>query len=373
MKCTLVYAPPVSRELEHRYEDPLGLIWQACAGACGLTVVRSDEVYASFDGGDILSICTGQAFDPDDSLAQLIYHELCHGLVAGSVGQTRVDWGLDGDSPQGLVQEHACHRLQAALADRYGLRAFFAVTTDHRTYWDELPLDPLAPGDDPAIELARRGFHRALHGPWAAPLADALSRTAALATLLRGVALPAESLWRTTRPVHAAGFPVALPRVQRCGDCAWSTAPNSSAERAAIEGQGGVVAGQCLHAVHMGPVVTPEMSACVRFEPRLDESACSACGACCRQGFDRVEVELDEPFARLHPDLVARDGFGAHVPRPGGDCVALQGDGAAAGPVYRCRVYQERPTSCADFEVGGEACLLARQRVGLSPGGGPRL
>ena len=53
------------------------------------------------------------------------------------------------------------------------------------------------------------------------------------------------------------------------------------------------------------------------------------------------------------------------VPRPNGICVGLDGNGEAANP-YRCRHYETRPKNCADFEVAGDACLLARRRVGLS-------
>jgi Fe-S-cluster containining protein len=44
--------------------------------------------------------------------------------------------------------------------------------------------------------------------------------------------------------------------------------------------------------------------------------------------------------------------------------VALEGDGERAD--FRCRVYEARPSACADFEIAGDACLEARRRVGLS-------
>jgi Fe-S-cluster containining protein len=78
-----------------------------------------------------------------------------------------------------------------------------------------------------------------------------------------------------------------------------------------------------------------------------------------------VPVRAREAFARLHPSLVCSDAHGLHVPRPNGRCVALEGEGDARAP-YRCRVYAERPRSCAQFEVFGDACLEARRRVGLS-------
>ena len=78
-----------------------------------------------------------------------------------------------------------------------------------------------------------------------------------------------------------------------------------------------------------------------------------------------MPVRAREPMALRHRDLLQRDRHGLHVPRPGGRCVALTGDGARGRP-YRCRVYEERPRSCAEFEPASDACLEARRRVGLS-------
>jgi Fe-S-cluster containining protein len=65
--------------------------------------------------------------------------------------------------------------------------------------------------------------------------------------------------------------------------------------------------------------------------------------------------------------LVVVDGFGPHVPRPDGLCVALDRRAAALpSPAYTCSIYPERPQACADFAVAGDACLTARRRVGLS-------
>jgi hypothetical protein len=210
------------RSIEHRYDDPLDLIWLACARELAIEVVRSSEVYASFDGERVLTLSSPEHFDADDSLAQLIFHELCHALVAGERGQLRVDWGMENIDARDLEQEHACHRVQAALADRHGLRGFFAVTTEHRTYWDALPVDPLGPGDDDAIPRAREAFERATAGRWAGPLERALARTAQLAETMRALPLPADSLWRRTRPLHASGFPLGDDATETCGGCAWA-------------------------------------------------------------------------------------------------------------------------------------------------------
>lgn len=92
---------------------------------------------------------------------------------------------------------------------------------------------------------------------------------------------------------------------------------------------------------------------------------CGDCGACCRQGFDLVQVSARDPFVRQHPELVQLKDGTQIVPRPNGLCVALTGDGTAAAP-YRCQHYDSRPKNCRDFEVAGDACLQARRRVGLS-------
>lgn len=92
---------------------------------------------------------------------------------------------------------------------------------------------------------------------------------------------------------------------------------------------------------------------------------CGTCGACCRQGFDLLLVSPRDPFAKLHPELVQLQNGEQCVPRPDGLCVALDGNGTPTAP-WRCRHYATRPKNCRDFEVAGDACLLARRRVGLS-------
>ncbi len=341
----------MARTIRYRYTDPLDLIWLGCARDVGLTIARSDSVYASFDGSGTLTLSTAEHFDADDSLAQLIFHELCHALVAGPRRALRSDWGMENVDERDLLQEHACHRVQAALADRHGLRAMFAVTTDWRPYWDALPLDSLGPGTDPAIALAREGFERATEGPWARAIEQALRRTQELAALVRETQPGSDELWSLTRPLHASGFVMGEDDSNTCGECAWS-----------FEASGL----RCRQTRRLpkarGVRVDEDAQACVRFEPKFDERECGACGACCREAFDRVEVSVKDIVRKLHPELISRDGFGEHLPRPQGRCVALIGDGRAEP--YLCRIYPDRPKSCADFAVAGDACLEARKRVG---------
>lgn len=186
--------PSTVRKITKSYDDPLALVWIRAAKEMGIRIERSTEVNASWDGAGVLTIGTPETLDPDDSLAQMILHEVCHALCEGPDSLTKQDWGLDNFNPAKRVHEHACLRLQAALADQLGMRAFFASTTMFRAYYDHLPPDPLADDDDPAIALAHAGWQRAQGGPWSAPLRDALERTALIARALLG-ATTDDSLW----------------------------------------------------------------------------------------------------------------------------------------------------------------------------------
>ena len=170
------------------YIDPVDQIWLSCAQRLGMTVQRSDAVFASWDGLDTLTISTPDGFDPDDSLAQMILHELCHALVEAPEGLTKTDWGLENVDQRDLVREHACHRLQAALLTPHGLRALLGPTTEHRPYYDALPPEPLSGDDDPAICPAREGYRRAISGNWSEVIAGALAATAAVAVAVRAFA-----------------------------------------------------------------------------------------------------------------------------------------------------------------------------------------
>lgn len=185
------------RTIQSEYRDPLELIWTETARELGITVQRDANVFASWNGRGVLHIGTPETLDADDSLAQMIFHEICHGLVEGPEAFHKPDWGLQIDNPDQRVREHACLRLQAALAGRHGLRELLAATTNFRKYYDALPDDPLHGDDDPAAEIARCGWDRARSGPWSLPLKNALRMTAQIAAAVKGIA-PADSLWSRT-------------------------------------------------------------------------------------------------------------------------------------------------------------------------------
>lgn len=338
-------------------------VWLHAARTLGIKVVRSSDVYASWDGNGTLTLASDEYLDPDDCLAQMLFHELCHLLVSGEQARNKPDWGLDNTSPKDLVYEYATNRLQAALAQAYGLRTFMGVTTMWRPYYDALPRDPLAPGDDAAIALAKEGLERARKAPYRDVLHQALAATEALANELRATQ-PANSLWRVTRGAHPAGFRLHDAASLRCGDCAWAIPRRGKLECRQTR-QGCRPNAYRLEAEGTRTEIRLERAqqACEYFEAPLTQHDCFTCGACCHRGFDVVEVGPKERFAELHPQLIeARSAERCVVPRPGGRCVALQGTGRTDEP-YLCRHYDERPRSCADFELAGDACLIARRRA----------
>lgn len=76
-----------------------------------------------------------------------------------------------------------------------------------------------------------------------------------------------------------------------------------------------------------------------------------------------VEVAPRDPFVKCHAEHVVREEGRLVLPRPSGNCVCLE----QAGNAYRCIVYEQRPRSCADFEIAGPNCVDARVRLGITP------
>ncbi|WP_157665226.1 YkgJ family cysteine cluster protein [Mariniblastus fucicola] len=344
------------RSINHSYQDPVDLIWLKAAADLGLKIARSADAFAAYDGNGTLTIATAEHFDADDCLAQMIFHEICHWMIAGRRGFQLEDWGLSSIDDSDIVYEYAAIRLQAALSRPYGLRSFMAVTTDWRPYWESLPEDPLGDGDDPAIPLAQDGHFMSRLEPFEAVLKRALSATATIADAVRGATEPS-SLWSITKPRHRLGSLLSESDSLKCGTCAWASSDDDA----------GSILGCRQHKEfeQPAPAVKRDEHACEKWEPKFTIEDCGSCGACCREGFDILTVTDDDPFKRLHPELVQLRDDGEHgVPRPDGLCVALDGDGEASP--YRCRHYDSRPRNCRDFEVGEDGCLLARRRVGLS-------
>ena len=94
---------------------------------------------------------------------------------------------------------------------------------------------------------------------------------------------------------------------------------------------------------------------------------CEACGACCREAYHVVSVSMRDPVVWKQPAFIVRRGYKFEILREGDHCAALAIDPAApASSRYHCRIYEDRPTTCREFAAGGNHCLQARRRVGLS-------
>lgn len=355
----------------HRYEDPLARVWIACAERVGFRIRRTPDAYASTDGQGTILVATDEMFDPDDSLAQMILHELCHALVEGEAGETRLDWGLGYRLGGDPWREHACLRLQAWLSDSFGLRGFFAPTTDFRvSFWNALPADPFEASPEAggrrerSCVAGRLAAWRASQPRWAGPLREALAASAAIAAVVpratmhdRDVEPTVEetlaSLWTIVaeRPApHPAGHaPVAAYHAGRgCAECAWGCVERGRH--------------RCRHTPKVR--LSDDAPACTRYEPAA-ELDCHTCGACCREAYDSVEISAREPVNKLHPELVVVCGTRRKLLREVERCAALDG-GRTPNEPYACRIYADRPRTCREFTLGSANCLDARRRVGLS-------
>ena len=337
----------MSRVPTHRYRDPVERVWLACASRIGFRVVRSNEVYASSDGAGTITLSDAAGMDPDDGLAQMIFHELCHSLIEGENALVLEDWGLDNRSERDVPREHACLRLQATLAGRHGLRRVLAPTTDFRAFYDVLPEGPIDGRSDDAI-VARRGLQRAAKAPWGPHLEEALVATAAIARAATGFAAGVveedgrPSLWALVDAApdgHPAGGIVAAGE-GGCGTCAWHGLKGRCAVRSRR--------------------VDEAWPRCDAWEPALD---CLDCGACCREAFHAVDVGPRESVIKRHPELIVFEDGRHGVLRDGERCAALEGSLATK---FTCRIYEDRPRTCQDFALGSGNCLVARRRVGLS-------
>ena len=299
-------------------------LWLGAARELGLTVRRGGDAYVHYDG-QVLYLAEDELLDDDDTLAQLILHELCHALVQGEANLGRPDWGLDNTSDRDAVNEAAAVRLQAHWAGQHGLRDRLFPTTVVRDFFVALPDDALLPPDDDSVRLAKQGATLGARSGFARVIHRTLDATA---TLL-GAARHRKSGW---------------PRRddRRCGDCVWRS-------------DGGF----CRQAMGRARVSADEPG-CSRGEATLD---CHACGACCRSAYDAVLVGPREAVVRRHPELIVVDGEVRLLARRGDHCAALAG--AAGGP-YRCAIYDDRPRPCRDLALAGAHCLTARRRVGLS-------
>jgi Putative zinc- or iron-chelating domain len=343
----------VAREVTHRYVDPLAQVWLGAARRIGLRVVRTPDAYATTDGSGTLAIATAEGMDLDDSLAQMIFHELCHSLVEGEDSFRSPDWGMDNTGPDHDFREHACLRVQWVLTGHHGLRAVFAPTTEFRTtFWNQLSGDVLADRTDPSVQLSIAALRRVHQPPWGPALVEALIASEHIARAVGPFATDsAKTLWaRVEQPpaLHPTGLP-AGEGSGTCGDCAWR-----------YEARGVV---RCRQSEIKK--IDPAWPACERFEAALD---CQTCGACCRAAYHSVEVSRRDPAVKARPEYIEDRGTYLEIRRKGDRCSALEGGEVVDGKQARfaCVIYDDRPRTCREFTLGSEHCLTARRRVGLS-------
>ncbi|MDB4959048.1 MAG: hypothetical protein JWO36_6617 [Myxococcales bacterium] len=339
----------VPREVTSRYIDPLTQVWLGAARLVGLHVVRTPDAYASTDGRGTLAIGEDTALDADDSLAQMIFHELCHSLVEGECSFEAPDWGMDNTGPDHDWREHACLRVQWVLTGRHGLRKLFAPTTEFRAFWDRLSGDVLADRTERSVEAAISALQRSSRAPWAPALSEALAATARIASNALRFADP-DTLWSAVASapaLHPTGLPLG-ESAGTCGTCAWR-----------FDSRGKLACRQS------GSRVDAAWPACERHEAALD---CQTCGACCRAAYHSVEVSKRDPVVKKHPSMIVDRGTYLEVLRDGDRCAALEGGTLANDKrePFRCVIYDDRPKTCRDFTLGSANCLTARRRVGLS-------
>lgn len=337
----------------YRYIDPLTQVWVGTARKIGLRIVRTPDAYAATDGRGTLAIGTDEALDADDSLAQMIFHELCHSLVEGEESFQRADWGMDNTGPDHDWREHACLRVQWVLTGRYGLRTLFAPTTDFRTsFWDQLSGDVLEDRSDRSVQAAIAALRRAAHPRWGPHLAEALAATARIAKEAGALATEPDSLWSGITPPrepHPTGLPLGEANGS-CGTCAWRHEVRGASRCRQTEAK-----------------VHPEWTACERYEAATSVD-CQTCGACCRAAYHSVEVSRRDPAVKAQPDYIVDRGTYLEIKRCGDRCAALHGGEVVDGKQQRfyCVIYDDRPRTCREFTLGSEHCLTARRRVGLS-------
>jgi hypothetical protein len=322
-------------------------IWRRAAAEIGFKLARTTGAYATSDGHGEIAIGATETLDDDDALAQLVFHELCHAITEGEDALRKPDWGLD-NAPAHVVREHACLRLQGALADRFGLREAMAPTTPYRDYYAALPADPLddAAGDGEAAGRAAAAWARFVASSWRAPIEQALAETAAAIGI--GAAAPALGAR------HPLGFRLG-PAAETCGSCAW-----------VYEGGRGLAVTRCRQSAPAngdGARTARSHPACAHWEPAVD---CRTCGACCREAYHSVTVSMRDPVVWQEPELIERHGHRFEIRREGSRCAALQVETRTGGPGYTCAIYDHRPRPCREFAAGGRHCLEARRRVGLS-------
>ncbi len=91
---------------------------------------------------------------------------------------------------------------------------------------------------------------------------------------------------------------------------------------------------------------------------------CLRCGTCCFSASETYVRVSGADFARMGEvagGLVAWSGNRAFMRMRDGHCAALRLDPVAGA--FVCTVYERRPQLCRDYERGGAACSVDRERL----------
>lgn len=150
--------------------------WIGLLHQLGARLHRTDECFVAWLGDEhTLSVAHDQDLDDDDTLAQIILHELCHHWVEGPQSWNQDDWGLNNQTDDDLAREYAALRLQAAVLSTTNLRTYLQPTTDHRWFYEALDRSPLedpvdAATDAHSIAAAHHGWKRWQEWPQRADL-----------------------------------------------------------------------------------------------------------------------------------------------------------------------------------------------------------
>ena len=121
--------------------------WIRLAASAAFDVHRVHGAYVSYDGRGAIAVAPYDDLDPDDCLAQIILHELCHFAAEGPASRHLADWGLDNTDDRHVDREHLALWVQRALVDPHRLADVLAPTTDFRPWYDahlDAPVPPAA-------------------------------------------------------------------------------------------------------------------------------------------------------------------------------------------------------------------------------------
>lgn len=110
-------------------------LWISLLQQAGFRLVRRSTSYVWYDGAGEVAVAPDDELDADDTLAQILLHELVHFLVQGEASRTQPDWGLDNLSDRDAYLEEAALLLQQRILRAFALEDVLVPTTDFRSYY----------------------------------------------------------------------------------------------------------------------------------------------------------------------------------------------------------------------------------------------